>query len=314
MNEYAVIVRAGRNSLHREWLSGGAHRFDLLVAAYEELDPSHVADAADYVVIPGYKVAGWRRYLARDWERLRRYSAVALMDDDISCSAEDIIRTFEAGMSAGLSIWQPSLSWDSYFSHAITLRHPTFRLRFTNFVEMQCPFMSRDYLELARPLFETGVEIGIDQVWCRLLQDNRYRAGVIDEVSVRHTRPVGSLRAAQGFVGENAEYLDAIAHVKRSLGYEFRGAVSYAGITRSGHRIENKLLMSLLALAPLAGWTASVNEDWFVRPILNHAGRNSLTPVDHERISVAALAGKRPTSRDHVARVSEEYTSPNRGT
>ena len=290
MNEHAVIVRAGRRSLHRQWFVDHAPPFDVILVAYEALNAEQVSGAADYTLLPGPKVQGWSRYIGAHWDDLKRYDAIALIDDDIACSADDVRRAFEIGRAASLVIWQPSLTWDSYFSHAITLRHPAFRLRYTNFVEMMCPFFDTTYLGSVRPLFDAGVEIGIDQVWCRLLDDNRYRAGIIDEVSVRHTRPVGALRAAQGFVGENAEYLDAIARVKERLGYAFRGAVSYAGLLRSGRQVENSALMSLLALAPLAGWPASVNKGWYVRPVLNHAGRNTLTTVEHHRIPVEALA------------------------
>ncbi|MDB5508434.1 MAG: hypothetical protein JWL93_903 [Hyphomicrobiales bacterium] len=289
MNENAIVVRAGRRSLHPGWLQGGVPKFDLHVVAYEPLPEGLLAGTAGAHLLPGTKVDGWRRFFGEHADDMLRYARIALLDDDLMCTAQDLNRCFEIGRQESLALWQPALSWNSYFSHAITLQNPMFRLRYTNFIEMMCPFFTAEHLQKTLPIFDLGIELGVDQLWCRTRDEAARAYGVIDEVTVVHTRKVGQFRANQGFVGRDDDYRDYIARIQREVGYRAEPPVSHAGILRNGRTVSSRLAMSMLALAPLAGARQSVNSGWFSRPVFNHAARCLLTGDASRQVDLSSL-------------------------
>src|SRR5277367_5314064 len=233
-----VVVRAGRTSLHPRWLRGAAPNFDLLIAAYEETPAVPPSLRIRETFLPGRKIGGYHRLFTESPELLREYDQIALFDDDIDCDSTTINRLFAEGSRYSLELYQPSLTWDSYISHGMVLRNPLTRLRFVNFVEMMCPVFSASMLSRALPLFSVKLETGIDLLWCRLLDEAHYKFAVIDAVSVRHTRPVGQQRAAQGFIGEDSEYQTVVDKMELRTGVTFRGPVAYAAVLRNGWRVE----------------------------------------------------------------------------
>ena len=91
-----------------------------------------------------------------------------------------------------LSLSQPSLSHDSYVSHADTVHHPGFVLRRTNFVELMAPLVTRGLLTRLLPtLCENESGWGLDYLWSQFVDRPREDMGVVDAVQIRHTRPVG---------------------------------------------------------------------------------------------------------------------------
>lgn len=252
MHKNAVIVRAGRNSTHETWVKGQAPQFDLIVAGYEGLRDTLIKAATFYVHVPGTKVSGWSTLFKLHPEILERYERIAFLDDDLICTAEDINLAFEVGRDMRLSLWQPSLTPDSYFSYALFQQNELFKLRYVNFVEMMCPFFAVDYLKKCLPLFELGYETGIDRVWSRLHDDPRNAFAVLDCVAVAHTRPVGQNMSMQGFAGET--YDDVVERLEAQFGIRFRGAVAHSGIGSNGRRLDGRAVMALTALRPLARW------------------------------------------------------------
>lgn len=289
--ENVVVVRAGRKSLHREWRIGEA-QFDLIVVAYESFEDEEAQNDSCLFLYPGNKVAGLAKFFRDKWDLISQYKAVAIIDDDISCSADELNRCFAMGRAHHLQIWQPSLSWDSYFSHAVTVNNPIFRLRYSNFVEMMCPFFSIEYLAHALPTFEFGLESGIDQIWPQLEGGKLGSFAVLDAVIVRHTRKVGIFRHAQGFTGKLSEYNEYLKMARNVFGYEFNGIVAFGGILKSGVTIRSRLVMAILSVGPLAGYPWSVNRGWYIRPILNHCARNFVSRIPKKPLKVADLESR----------------------
>jgi hypothetical protein len=200
-NQNLVITRAGASSLHRQWLSPReARNFDVLVTSYVDQPSPESEPGVEFVFLPGRKVEGWRAIVSTLWNRIEGYDRIAFLDDDISCNAADIAKCFELGKQYDLQLWQPSLSWSSYFTFGGTLHNPAFLLRYVNFVEMMCPFMTRGTLDRIKDTFFLGLESGIDLVWCSLIPAAERRCAIIDAVQIEHTRPVGQDKAANGFV------------------------------------------------------------------------------------------------------------------
>lgn len=286
-----VIVRAGKQSVHPGWIDRRLEpRFDVLVAAYEPLENELLAGAAESLLIPGRKVAGWHELFRRRPDLLERYDRIALMDDDLRCGPDDIALSFELGRRHALSLWQPSLSWDSHFSYAVTLNNPLFELRFVNFIEMMCPFFSSDHLARSLPLFSLGLETGIDRAWCRLQRDPHRAYAIIDAVRVAHTRPVGLNKAQQGFTEYKHAYQTVVSAFEADLGIPFRGPVAYGGISAKGRPIDGRLAMAARCLVPVLGWSRSVNDGWFWRPMVDHLRHILLRPTDNEQIDLARIS------------------------
>ncbi len=280
-----VVVRAGRQSLHQRWIDeAGPLPFDLLVAAYEEnvIDPSR--REIQHILIPGPKVQGIATLFRRHSELLRDYSYIGLVDDDIDVSVTDLMLCFEIGASRHLEIWQPSLTWDSYFSYAAFLHNPLYKVRYTNFIEMQVPFFSAEALRRCLPLFDLGYETGIDQLWCRLSTESLYKYAVVDEISVRHTRPVGATAQQQGF---DSRYDDSFRSLHARLSTSFHGPVVYAGILVNGHEIQSRIGIACLVPCVLPGlFSARVGRGFFLMRTLDHARHNLTRPINNSLISI----------------------------
>ncbi|MCW2665075.1 MAG: hypothetical protein JWN57_37 [Frankiales bacterium] len=195
MRKNLVIARVGATSLHPQWLDHGSPRtWDLRLAPYQEVpdEARRGCDVGDVVVGP--KWTGLRAVL-NGWPGWRDYDYIWLPDDDIRTSQATINRMFHVAAGAGLDLFAPALDDSSFFAHFDTMRNASFFGRYVGFVEIMVPGFSRPALERLLPTLDegdTGWGWGLDSVWPKLLG---YRnVGVLDAVTVSHTRPVGVLR------------------------------------------------------------------------------------------------------------------------
>lgn len=255
-----VLGRVGGNSLHRRWLDGdgdGSRRsWDLQLNAYGTSAGQVEDQDLPTVVDQGTKLDSIARHFRARPELLERYDYVLLPDDDLLMSVHGINRLFEIMREHDLTMAQPSLTPDSYIDYAIFLHCPQFKLRYTNYLEgMACCFKA-SYLRELLPLFERYVSgWGISHVWTLLMPDPAYRAAIIDEVPMTHTRqhhsgPLYRQFAATGVdpYQEMRELMDAYVNTPRQM-------VLYGGVLADGRRsgavatpLRNGL--SLLAAAP----------------------------------------------------------------
>jgi hypothetical protein len=197
MSRNLVLARVGAHSLDSAWLENGESRgFDLRLVPYEPIGPRDRSVAVG-PVLRGPKWSGLAETLAR-WEGWRDYDFVWLPDDDLLADAPQIDRMFEAASRAELDLFAPALSPTSYFAHFDTMHNESFHGRRVGFVEILCPGFSRAALEqlaFTLSLSETGWGWGLDSVWPKLLD---YRGvGILDGVTVTHTRPVGAMRDSE---------------------------------------------------------------------------------------------------------------------
>ncbi len=191
-NRFLVVARAGDQSLHPQWTSALSERDWDLVVSYFDDDPHRFRDAGEIRIDDkGHKWPALHALLSRAnfW---RRYDYIWFPDDDLAADQASISELFRKAAGFGLMLAQPALSWTSYFSHPITIRHPSFRIRMTDFVEIMAPCFERSFLDACLPTFRESVSgWGIDRLWPRLLPLNTRRCAIIDDVEVTHTRPVG---------------------------------------------------------------------------------------------------------------------------
>ena len=189
---FLVIVRAGDRSLHPTWTRSEQTRNWDLVVSYYGGDPTRYASCGERRIDDrGPKWAGLHALLTREafW---RDYDYVWLPDDDLAAHEDAINFLFDVVADNGLALAQPALSWVSFFSHELTLRSPSFRLRYTNFVEIMAPCFGREFLTTCLPTFAENLSgWGLDYLWPRLLPAGQRLCAIVDAVEITHTRPLG---------------------------------------------------------------------------------------------------------------------------
>ncbi len=234
-----AIVRAGDGSLHTQWLnrSGEERNWDLIVSYWGD-DPNAYC-GGDWLRIDckGLKFQAVNELIRTHGELVRKYDYVWLAEDDLACTCRDINRFFDICRHERLDLAQPSLTRDSYFSLAMTLESPFFRLRYTSFVEIMAPCFSADALVKLLPTFNESLSgYGLEELWVDLLGEEAPVA-IIDEVQMRHTRPVGGgqLYKALGALGKSA--WGELEEVFKKYGITGRRFWTRSAITKSGRRI-----------------------------------------------------------------------------
>lgn len=291
------MVRAGRGALHPGWRDAPARAaFDLLAVRYEP-GPS-IPDTAGTaeIFIPGSKVAGYAALFRQYPELLDRYDFIALFDDDLQASQADIETLFRYGERYGLDLFQPSLSWDSYFTYAAVLQNPGYLLRYTNMVEMMCPVFRATHLRRALPLFDLSFETGIDLLWCRLTDAPRLRYAIVDAVSVTHTRPIGATSHQQGF-RQGDTYDGQIAELLDRFDARFRGIVTYAAVEKDHRRVESRLAIAMRSSRLWRAWTVTpMPKPHFARFLTDYARHCLFRPLNLGRVDLREDAASAPAT------------------
>lgn len=188
-----VIVRAGNASLHPHWLEGeGERNWDLVVSYFgDDPDLYRIPDVVR-IDAKGPKWPPLFDLINAHPSYLTDYDYIWLPDDDLLATKQDINRMFDICRAYKLGVAQPSLTGDSYYSHLWTLHLGGANLRYMNFVEVMAPCLSAETLREAFPLFkETMSGFGLDFVIPKIAAGHGARAGIIDAVTVKHTRPIG---------------------------------------------------------------------------------------------------------------------------
>ena len=189
---YLLLVRAGDESLHRNWIDTSEDRkFDLLVSYFGAQEGRYREDGEFYHVQTG---PAWPAYheIMRNNPLLREsYDYIGFADDDLDADMATWNALFVCCEAHGFDLAQPSILGP--VSYPITAPVPGLLYRRTNFVENMCPIFSRRGLSICHPsLGESVSGWGICHVWPKLLMQHDGRLAIIDQISVTHTRELHS--------------------------------------------------------------------------------------------------------------------------
>lgn len=248
MRDFLIIARVGDTSLHSEWLDG-PRNWDIALSCFGKRPPARAEECVLVEQATGPKWPPLHAFIERNADLIARYRHVMLPDDDLRFTAAAISRFFALCARHGFAIAQPSLDYQSYYSHPITVRRPLLSFRETDFVEVMTPCFRQDILrELLPSLLASASGWGIDDLWPRLLAGRGERFAVVDEVSVTHTRPVGG-ELYRGDALRHSPFRDyedihaaGVARVSRRVSY---------GCTRSGLRVPRPVVRALGLLTRL---------------------------------------------------------------
>lgn len=193
MHRNLVVVRAGDKSLHEGWLAGDVERnWDIIVSYFGTSPDRYRRSDVQRVDGAGPKWPALHDLFIKNPTLLASYDYVWLPDDDLETDLVSINRLFDTMRYHDLEVAQPALTWNSYFGHLTTLKNTRFLIRFTNYVEVMAPCLAVPVLQNAVTLMNTNLSgWGLDFAWHRWVRNRQTGMGIIDDVTVRHTRPVG---------------------------------------------------------------------------------------------------------------------------
>lgn len=209
---FLVMARVGDSSLHKEWLEPIEHKnFDLYLEYFGDGHNDYKNDCESYAEAKETKWPRFYEVIKEYGDEIFKYDAIWMPDDDISTNCSTINKMFNIFMEYNLSLAQPALTKDSYYSHKITRRKSKYFLRYTKFVEVMVPIFSREALQLCWDSFQKSKSgWGLDSIWPKLLGFPDDKMAIIDEIRVKHTRPVGGGTLYQDIQCSAYEELDRI--------------------------------------------------------------------------------------------------------
>ena len=217
-----AVVRCGDDSLHPGW-ARDCQTVDVAVSYFGN-NPDRAFPEARYVHrLKAGKWDGIHDFFRANPDAVQHYDYFWFPDDDIAMTGAQVDALIALGNAQGLDLWQPALDRDSYYGHTMTLALPGYMLRYTNFVEIMAPVMSRRVLEDTLPLFgSTRSGFGLDYYWPQRVREMRGGAtdgaAIIDAVTMTHTRPLGQVLrkviASGGGRTTKEEYAELLQLVK----------------------------------------------------------------------------------------------------
>jgi hypothetical protein len=192
MRKNLIVVRAGDQSVHPEWLDSRYRRnFDVYVSYFGATPGRFRAQAEHYHAEAGLRWPTHDRICREQWSLLERYDYVAFVSDDVQAPQAAWNALFSACRRYRLDLAQPAI--EGYASHEITRPQSRCILRYTNFVEIMCPIFDRAALQKLRGTFSESVSgWGLDCLWGNLLPYPQFNVAIIDAIPVRHARPQGT--------------------------------------------------------------------------------------------------------------------------
>ena len=195
MKKNLIVVRAGDNSLHPEWL-GPNQNFDVVVSYFGN-QPDIYRTGVTRIDHKGSKWEGLTLVMNSpelngeilNW---KDYDYICFPDDDLRTGVDTWNEFFDIVHELKPALSQPALTPESYFTHPITLQVPDVKYRKTNFVEVMAPCFRRDFFYAAKHTFaENASGWGLDYLWPSMI-DDRDNIIIVDKTPIVHTRPVGS--------------------------------------------------------------------------------------------------------------------------
>ena len=192
MKKNLIITPTGKESLYVNWL-GPNDNFDIIFLCYED-NNFHVElknKGFNSFKVKGEKWGIIKTFLNDNGEFLKNYDLFWFPDDDLNIDSESINKLFDLHKKYDIYLSQPSVF--GHTSHIITNKKNDTILRYTNFVEVMCPMMSKDCLLSLLNTFDYSESgWGLDLLWPKILNYPEDKIAIIDDVEIEHTKPVGS--------------------------------------------------------------------------------------------------------------------------
>lgn len=186
-----IISPTGDETLLENWVNGEKN-FDIHLLYYcenNEIYNNLLSQGYKVEKVKGEKWGCIKKYFINNPHLFEQYDTFWFPDDDLLINNESINKLFDIHNSYGLLLSQPAAI--GYTSHQITNPQNS-KLRYTSFVEIMCPMMSKDTLKVLLETFDLSKSgWGLDILWPKILGYPKDKIAIIDEIVVNHTKPVG---------------------------------------------------------------------------------------------------------------------------
>lgn len=188
----SAVGKTGKFYLEKFLCQIDIDHMDLLIFVYDDTSfDEEIFSRCNFIYEKAIKWQYMKKYLTPDF--CKKYDYIFIWDDDIDSLQFSCKRFLDIMERNNLEMAQPALSRDSFFSHYITLHHPTKVGRLTDYVENMVPVFSSD---------------GWEKYWNIMSSDDYFwgwgytfvarsackykNMGIVDSEVVKHTRPVRS--------------------------------------------------------------------------------------------------------------------------
>jgi hypothetical protein len=121
------------------------------------------------------------------------YNYIGLLDDDQAIAVSGLNRLLEIADQQGLDVFQPAVSADSYYSHAMFVQKKEHSPEKVHWVEIMSPFLRKEIFESGKDFYKSNISsYGVDRYLFPYLQRklNLCHTAIIHEVSIKHLKPV----------------------------------------------------------------------------------------------------------------------------
>lgn len=183
--KFLVISTVGDDSLHRYWSK--SERFDTCLIYYG--DGKGYENESKYYI----RSKGPKYHLISDaiekYPEFKNYTYIWMPDDDVYMKRGCVERLFDMNMEYNLWLSQPSII--GWYGTSVPLNDARYILRYTNWVEIMCPVMSKYALTKCIKTFKDNITgWSIDSAWNILLGHPKNKIAIIDDIVAIHTRQV----------------------------------------------------------------------------------------------------------------------------
>ena len=206
-----IILRCGKNSLHKKWISAKAN-YDLFLLPYEDFVAKTEKNCTLFPLMKGQKWPAISKFITDKLNIISRYDFIMLPDDDLLITPFKLNKLFDQLKIDKPALSQPSLSHKSFFSHFITVKFPRLYARETSFVEIMTPIFHIEALTSLLWTFSLNSSgWGLEPLWFKIINSTKFskcksRLLIYDNISVTHTRKVGGQNRGIGIKEKEPEF------------------------------------------------------------------------------------------------------------
>jgi predicted O-linked N-acetylglucosamine transferase (SPINDLY family) len=238
-----LFVRLSSPSVFESWYRPRHSRsWDLMVSYYGPTITTATFDP-DFHTIGGLsKFFAVKALIDSEPGVFSDYQYLMFIDDDLLFHFADIDHFFATAGRFNLSLAQPALTEDSFYSNKITVREKGGGLRYTNFVEVMMPLFSQAAFRICSSTFDKSISSwGLDEVWPYLVGDTHHNIAIVDAYAARHTRPIDLV---------NGPFYRYLANLGVEPRAERKSVWQFYSFWPPNHQVHARVSRSGLDLAP----------------------------------------------------------------
>ena len=212
---WLVFSSAGDHSAVGDWLPG--REYDVMVAYYGKQPESFpFRDLVDiYRPRKDCKFCNLKYFYKTEPDLFKKYSAVAVLDDDIQISSDGLNRLFSIREKYDLWITTPAMKpqYHSPWYDSLAAVQPQTRVRIVPFIEMDCPMFKAEKLwefvkEFDPVIKGWGTDVWYTQFFGPELQKHQAVADCVTAINPPQRKSTGK-REILDYLGSDKERKDA---------------------------------------------------------------------------------------------------------